>query len=836
MKYFFLVVSTFLWLSFANGQDLYRSGYQTELRSPAVPLVTSDPYFSIWSPYNELTEGATEHWTGTKHPLFGAIRVDGKSYRFLGKNEPNLATVIPMSDAEKWNAQYTETKPASSWTSLDFNDASWKKGKASFGTKGTKNVQTNWDSKNIWIRRSFELSDIDKEANYILKYSHDDVFTLYLNGKELLKTDYSWNDNLTWTLTEEAKKLLKPGKNVIAVHCENRAGGAYVDFGLYKQEKGVQDFELAKQTSVNVMPTQSYYTFTCGPVEVNLVFTSPLLLDDLDLISTPISYISYQVKSLDKKQHDVQVYFETTPELAVNDNTQPIVTEKFEKNNFSYVKTGTVDQPYTKRVGDGVRIDWGYAYLSSPKQKDKVISFGNYFDLKDQFQKSGVIASGTATKTGIETIPNQRTALAYSHELKSVGTEGKGDFLMIGYDDEFAIEYFYKRKTAYWKHDGKVSMTDAFEKAYSNYASTMKKAKAFDAQLFQDATKAGGKEYAELCALAYRQSISAHKLIQDDQGNLLFLSKENHSNGCINTVDITYPSAPLYLIYNPDLLKGMLTGIFYYSESGRWNKPYPAHDLGTYPVANGQLYGEDMPIEEAGNMLLLTTAISILEKNTKYADKHWETLTIWANYLVENGLDPENQLCTDDFAGHLAHNANLSIKAIMGIAGYGKMAELKGDQATATKYTNLAKEMALEWKKLAFNQDHYKLAFDKEGSWSQKYNLVWDKLFDLNIFPKDIYETEVNFYLTKQNKYGLPLDSRETYTKSDWVLWSACLTDSDEDFLKFVKPMYQYANETTSRVAISDWHDTHSGKMMNFKARSVVGGYFMKQLFDKLGK
>ena len=526
------------------------------------------------------------------------------------------------------------------------------------------------------------------------------------------------------------------------------------------------------------------------------------------------------------------MYIETPPQLAVHEPSQPTISEKVSKNGMDYLKAGTIDQPYVKRKGDGVRIDWGYAYLGSNSAPNKDLSIGNYYDMKQAFITNGKLLPNS--QDFITRSESDMPAMAYTENLGKVDNQGKSGYVMLGYDDIYSIEYFYERRMAYWKHNGQVSIFDAFERAQASYPSLMERCRAFDQQLMADAEKAGGRKYAELLALTYRHSITAHKLLTDKEGNLLFLSKENHSNGCINTVDLTYPSAPLYLIYNTELMKGMLNSIFYYSESGRWNKPYPAHDLGTYPIANGQLYGEDMPIEEAGNMILVTTAISMMEGNANYASKYWETLSTWANYLIENGLDPENQLCTDDFAGHLAHNANLSAKAIMAIAGYGEMARMLGKETTANKYIETAKRLAIEWEKMAFDGDHYKLAFDKPGTWSQKYNLIWDKVFNMNIFPQKVFDTEIPFYLTKQNKYGLLLDSRAQYTKSDWIIWTACMSPDDATFQKFIDPLYTYANETTSRVPISDWHDTNTAKMMNFKARSVVGGYYMKLLMEKV--
>lgn len=790
-------------------------------KAPAYPLITHDPYFSIWSTSDTLTEATTSHWTGTDHALSGFVKVDGKTYRFLGKDRLTYKSLLPCGDEADANFKYVESKPGEDWIAAGFEDSSWKQGQAPFGNNLDAS-KTLWKTKDIWARRNFDFNEA-KNQGFALRIQHDDNTEVWINGEQVYFKKGRTNRYIYVPLKRSLIQNLKSTGNVIAIHVENARGASYLDAGISKGPLSIENPPLtAQQISLNISATQSTYNFLCGKVDLKVTFTSPLLANDLDLVSRPISYISYNVKSNDGMQHDVDLFFGASSNISVNMPSQEVKAEKSISGSLNYTKVGSIEQPVLKKRGDDLRIDWGYLYVAVPER----------FGAKQSIYPTSSINPFNIVSTK-DSISGRQLTLGTIIPIGKVGSSDKSFYTLLGYDDAYPIEYFGKNLRPWWNKKGINEFTSLLNKSSDEYESILRRCTDFDSKLFKEAVSAGGEKYAELCVIAYRQSMAAHKLVESPQKEILFLSKENASNGSINTVDITYPSAPMFLYYNPTLLRGMLNGIFYYTESGKWKKPFPAHDLGTYPLANGQTYKEDMPVEESGNMLILTAAIAKAEGDADYAKLHWQSLTTWAEYLKKEGFDPTNQLSTDDFSGHLARNSNLSIKAILGLRSYAMLAEMIGEKAVAVSYKNISTEMALKWEKMADAGNHYALTFDNKNTWSQKYNLVWDKLLGFNIFPQRIVEKEIPYYLLQQNKYGLPLDSRKTYTKSDWILWTATMATDRNDFESLVSPVHKFLTETSGRVPLSDWHETTTGKNVAFKARSVVGGYYIKMLEKK---
>lgn len=589
----------------------------------------------------------------------------------------------------------------------------------------------------------------------------------------------------------------------VALRCTVKVGDR--EYGVMGRNDGIP---AARQICFDMDAFSSYYTFDCGGVTVRLTFTSPVIPDDLYLVSRPVSYL-YISADADGVRAKVSASEQICLDLA---GEYPV---KVSCEGGSVTLASEV-QNVLSHDGDDQRIDWGRFYLTCKTPKGA--EYGSY------------LADGM-------------TFVFAEAEV------GEGTLFSFAYDDVKSIEYFGEKLDAYWKTKD-ATITDAISAAHRDYTDIMKRCADFSEKMVADATAAGGEKYAELLILSLRQSVAAHKLVLDTEGEVLYISKECFSNGCAATVDVSYPSTPLFLLYNPELVRGMMRPIYRFASTEAWKYDFAPHDAGRYPLVNGQVYGlkdgvlleeKQMPLEECGNMLLMEATAAVATGNADFAAEHIDILRKWCTYLVENGEDPANQLCTDDFAGHLAHNCNLTLKAIMGIAGMGIIEKLLGNGGEYERLLAVAKKMAESWVKRAANADgSYRLAFDWQNSFSMKYNIAWDKLFGTEIMPKEVLSSEFSSYAKHMNDYGLPLDNRADYTKSDWYIWTGVLADGKEDFEKFIEPLWDSYNETASRVPMTDWYMTttalhraygsSSGLRKSFRNRTVVGGHFMKLL------
>jgi len=620
---------------------------------------------------------------------------------------------------------------------------------------------------------------------------------------------------------------------------EKRLQGRISVDGVVRRFLGVGSFPPANQTSLTISPTASSYSFEVEGVSLDVIFRTPLLLDDMELISRPCSYVDFAVASLDGKPHKVEIFLEADEGFCYHGNLQKdMLYGNICANSYNTAWMAQKVQKPLGHSGDDVTIDWGNMYIAVPNNSAAVTKV-----LPDDFEG--------------------RLCLRASLDFGET-TSKKESFLVLAYDDILSILYFSHASKGLWAKNGR-TIHDAIEDSISQHDSIVKRCEAFDTELLSRAVKTAGEEYGLICSLAYRQTIAAHKLIEDENDKIIFLSKECFSNGCIGTVDVSYPSVPLYLLYEPELVAGMLRPVFRFANLPVWPYDFAPHDVGRYPYATGQVYSllpipgsfprrhgarlhelavypafyaypdgntvyddkSQMPIEECGNMLIMTAAYTIYSNRTELAEEFLDLLEKWCNYLVKHGADPGDQLCTDDFAGHLAHNINLAGKAVMGIAAYSTILERLGKQTEAKRYMETAREMAADIEQRADAGDRTSLVFGDNTGWSLKYNMIWDKVFGTKLFSDGFYKREIDWYISKKNKYGIPLDVRADYTKTDWVAWAAAMSEDPEEMQKMIEPIALFLKEAPDRVPFSDFYDTQTATHRKMQNRTVQGGLYM---------
>ncbi len=545
------------------------------------------------------------------------------------------------------------------------------------------------------------------------------------------------------------------------------------------------------QTSVEVLPTRTIYAFEGEGVRLTLIFMTADLPYDLDVMARPVTYVNWTAQSTDAGKHTVDVYFDARSEIAVNQPDQPVSFENADVAGIKAWRVGSVTQNVLQSKGDDLRIDWGYFYVAMSKDGRTKSTVNSAYATRADFMASGDLPPADA-KSSRENNDRNDSVIAFAVNLGTVRARAASCWLMLAYDDLYSIQYMNKYLRPYWRRNA-WEAADLLKAAARDYSSLQKRCMVFDGELMEDLRRAGGENYAQLAALAYRQCFAGGKFVADDNGQPLQFCKENHSGGFISTSDVFYPMSPQFLLFGPTLAKSFLVPFMNYAASEYWKFPFAPHSLGTYPQANGQLFDtSQMPVEESANLLCLFGAVAQMEGNADFAGLYWTQLEHWATYLKEKGVDPEEQLCTDDFAGQLAHNVNLSAKAICALGSFAKLCAMHGDTTKAQEYSQLAHEYAQRWVKEADDGDHFRLAFDKPDTWSQKYNLVWDRILGLNLFPASVAQKEMSFYRKTQNQFGLPLDNRETYTKLDWITWTATLTENREDFEASINPVHSH--------------------------------------------
>ena len=487
-------------------------------------------------------------------------------------------------------------------------------------------------------------------------------------------------------------------------------------------------------------------------------------------------------------------------------------------NGVAYHEVFRQTQLEFSEVAD--QAEWGNWYWGT--QNSDALSFqsGIDNDVRGQFQSNGTLTD--SQDTDYRAINDNYPVFGFASDLGSI-TGTVSTLYTIGLCQQQAVQFYGANGnqsvpslwTSYFGSD-----TDALDFFYGDYSTATSMSSELDAKIASDASAVGGQDLVTVTSLATRQAFGGCEL-GGTTDQPLYWMKEISSDGNAQTVDVMFPLHPIMLYTNPTLLKYLLDPLFIDQAAGDYPNTYAMHDLGSnFPNATGHSSGTDeyMPVEECGNMLIMTLAYVQASGDTDYLTQYYGLLKQWAGYLVNDSLIPSNQVSTDDFAGALANQTNLALKGIIGIGAMAQIANLTGNTDDASNFTSTAQSYISQWYDLAnaagANPPHTTLSYGNDTTYSLLYNLYGDALLKLGLVKQEIYTQQSNFYATVFDTYGVPLDTRHIYTKGDWEMFTASVSGSGSGNAKqmLISHLATWINETPTNMPYTDLYDTDDGK------------------------
>ena len=622
-------------------------------------------------------------------------------------------------------------------------------------------------------------------------------------------------------------------------------GKAFRFMGPGSSGGGIPADDVISQTSVKVAPTQTFYTFDNDQITLVVRFSTPTIPTDLDMLSKPITYISFQVTAKDGQAHQIEIYYDQTAEIAVNSADEEVGWSRVPTetdDGTAIMKLGTTAQNILGKSGDCDAINWGYAYVAvTPVTGDNLSTVINgASSTRSQFVTAGTIPSQDDSRQPRKANDDWPVmAVSWSFVLSPEKSQSR--YLVFAYDDLESINYFGTQLPAYWRRNGDTPVT-LIVNATRDFDQTLGKLDSYDRNLLDALSASASPYYATVASLVFRQTFGGCKLVWNAAQSIpWYFMKEISSDGDLSTVDVVFPASPLLLYANPYLMELLLLPLLAYANNETnivYNLTWAPHHLGTWPIGNLRPdQQEQMPVEETGNLLMIIAAL-VSYSQTQGKDysslmfpKYANLIQSWADYLTSGAgvlPDPGDQLCTDDFLGPSPHNTNLALKGIVGLGCYARICAIQNRSSDATKYMTIAEQYADYWVKNAIDGDHYRLQYDLPNTWSLKYNMLYQYIVGVNLFSASVMQTEIAYYMGegRLNTYGVPLNNEKTFTKLDWLSWIAAMASNKNDRLNLFQRIYDFANETPNRVPLTDWYDTVTGHQSGFQARPVLGGVY----------